>query len=942
MALELVYTSAVRGVKPGTHGFCTVACSRTLPAPLAATLESLSGYRHLYPPESENARFNPIVRSHLTFLFSGRPLHLLSRIADAGLDYSKRTNKLAHHLALGGGELISAGPAELFAQPGLFAESWTGEPVTYPTERTIPKLEKAAEVCRSWEQTTGDAGWGGVLAASAISGRSAGLVLPPHFDPFPLLREAIALIPPADRWRVTFSTFFTKLPPGIDCLWRCVALDAPEEALVRAVPKTLLIDLTRPLGSPDRFATDPTARTLIETARKGPSAAPVRQAVPVVSVASVPVAPQNDSIELEDDALFYSETDSTSAPPLFRGSNPPATRPLPPSVRTQFASPPPKKSRFFSCCLFSAIALVILGCLGGLGVYFLGGNLFKYIDEVKDLSKPETQIEAEKSAGKAPSSNQAGQGPKEEEKKSDANKSTQPPTPPSEEKSGAPDQSQEEKPEDKASSVTEQTKESNGITKDETETMPEENPSDSVSESASPNEPAPEDSSAPSGEPAPNAESVSPKETAPADAPASAGESVPVETTAQDKELTQPVQSETVKKNDQNDSVEIALEFLKVVEGFHMQPRTGDAAWNDETTDKRAAHVEYHPKGFDVIYNKLNTLLMNNECQLQIETDRFVPIGELDSNNQKAVFKLTADGWRYDFNCTHYNDKNEKQIDAYFTIIISEKGIDGYKNYDNAEKFDVKLGNMFLLTCLTWSFKASANNFEDMFDNTKEHNPIKTTVMLPDFTGYFTVPKPIFFSKNVLDSPTINILNLYSELNNLESTPKNQNNTLRSLLMIEYDKPRRDDIENWQVDPANGNLSFDIDEYTFKVFFKSNDKNYFIEKQCWWNEKVEQKPEPKQDNNGSQNKNADQTKEKSEEEKPKIIIRPKQLTNKNIDDGHKEKIKNIFKDKPYKLSIGYKIYCRHPNHPDDTTFNLLLIDVPGEKTEENAAGEASE
>ena len=310
MALELIYTSAVRGVKPGTHGFCTVACSRNLPAPLAATLESLSGYRHLYPPESENARFNPVVRSHLTIPFNGRPLHLLSRIAGAGLDYSKRTNKIAHHLALGGGELVASGPAELFALPELFVESWTVEPTIFPTERTIPQGEKTAEICRHWEQMAGDAGWGGILAATALSGRSAGLILPPHFDPLPLLREALALLSPADRWRVTFSTFFTKLPPGIECLWKCVAVDAPEEAHVRAVSKTLLIDLTRPLGSPEKLATDETARRLMETARRGPATVPTAQPVPTLRQTSVPVRQQpNEPNEPDawDDDLFYSE-----------------------------------------------------------------------------------------------------------------------------------------------------------------------------------------------------------------------------------------------------------------------------------------------------------------------------------------------------------------------------------------------------------------------------------------------------------------------------------------------------------------------------------------------------------------------------------------------------------------------------------------------------------
>ena len=80
----------------------------------------------------------------------------------------------------------------------------------------MPSSESKPRVCRTWQQLTGDAGWGGVLAETAAgpSSRQAVLVFQPGMDMLPLLAESLALLPAELRWRVSFSTYFTKLPPG--------------------------------------------------------------------------------------------------------------------------------------------------------------------------------------------------------------------------------------------------------------------------------------------------------------------------------------------------------------------------------------------------------------------------------------------------------------------------------------------------------------------------------------------------------------------------------------------------------------------------------------------------------------------------------------------------------------------------------------------------------
>ena len=130
MSQELIYTSAPRGLKPGSQGFCTVVSTQGIAVNLAQRLEALSGYRHVFPPPDPNARLNPVLYSHLHLNVSGRRCYLLSRVCDAGLDHTQRTNKFAHHMVLEAAEAASllGGPAWLLAAPGFMQSTWDGVP----------------------------------------------------------------------------------------------------------------------------------------------------------------------------------------------------------------------------------------------------------------------------------------------------------------------------------------------------------------------------------------------------------------------------------------------------------------------------------------------------------------------------------------------------------------------------------------------------------------------------------------------------------------------------------------------------------------------------------------------------------------------------------------------------------------------------------------------
>ncbi|MDB5354718.1 MAG: hypothetical protein JWN24_1171 [Phycisphaerales bacterium] len=255
MSQELLNTSAPRGVKPGSTGFCTVGMTAGMPPVVEERLTLLSGYRWLVPPGESNADMNPVAWAHWRLAVSGRTHSVLSRVCDAGFDFSRRSNRLAHHIILDPSEQAPAGPAWLMSEPGLMRDRWAGEPQIFAAGPDIPQAESSPRICAAWESATGDAGWAGVLAEAFVAdpARIAYVIYSPGTQTLTLIDEALALLPPAVRWQVTFSTYFTDLPAGMACAWRCcVAGTRAAEEAQRNATSGLVIDLTRPLrAAPD-------------------------------------------------------------------------------------------------------------------------------------------------------------------------------------------------------------------------------------------------------------------------------------------------------------------------------------------------------------------------------------------------------------------------------------------------------------------------------------------------------------------------------------------------------------------------------------------------------------------------------------------------------------------------------------------------------------------
>src|SRR6266404_361273 len=169
MAHELFYTSAPKGLVPGSQGFCTVAATAGFPPSLMQKVEALSGYRAIYPPHDPQADLNPVMFGHVRLSAGGKNYHVLSRICAAGLDYTQRSNKFAHHIVLENHELTTGGPAWLLGQPGFMEQAWDGQVRTLPEGRPVPRGDGEVRICKAWEALTGDAGWAGVVAESLMA-----------------------------------------------------------------------------------------------------------------------------------------------------------------------------------------------------------------------------------------------------------------------------------------------------------------------------------------------------------------------------------------------------------------------------------------------------------------------------------------------------------------------------------------------------------------------------------------------------------------------------------------------------------------------------------------------------------------------------------------------------------------------------------------------------
>lgn len=151
MAYQLIFTSSPVSLTTGRTGFSTVARTSGMPEKLAAAVERCSVY--------EAAR--GAVYSHRILSVGSQKWYLLSKIKDAGVDYTNRNNFLAHHLILSPEEAVqlNSNPAEILLFWGGWLGSWSGEPRYIEPPQGLSEIKEKAELpAREWEKIFSDAG----------------------------------------------------------------------------------------------------------------------------------------------------------------------------------------------------------------------------------------------------------------------------------------------------------------------------------------------------------------------------------------------------------------------------------------------------------------------------------------------------------------------------------------------------------------------------------------------------------------------------------------------------------------------------------------------------------------------------------------------------------------------------------------------------------------
>jgi len=263
---ELIFTSSSRGLQVGKSGFCTVAATAGMTPGLIRMLESLSGYRHLFAPGTPEAKKNPIAYSYVKAKVGNDFRYVLSRVKDCGVDYSGRSNKIAHHLSLQSNRQASS-PTRTLLEKKFFVDQWEKPAANLPP-RALPGKYSKPSPCSYWQKVTGDAGWAGELIESCQMNKIVYLIVKPSTPVMGLIHQAISLLPADQQWQYTFCTFYRQMPPNVDCQIRCVIQNSPEIELTRQSSNNVLIDLTKPLGkSLSHWAQNARNGTLIEGQR---------------------------------------------------------------------------------------------------------------------------------------------------------------------------------------------------------------------------------------------------------------------------------------------------------------------------------------------------------------------------------------------------------------------------------------------------------------------------------------------------------------------------------------------------------------------------------------------------------------------------------------------------------------------------------------------------
>ena len=197
-------------------------------------LEQLSYYQHL---SLTGARERPIFAYRIVDIRGSR-FHVLTRLQDAGLDFTGRTNFTAHHLVFTPEEIRQLpAPAIMLRDWSGWLGSWTKEPQLLSSEDwgNLNSLAGVSAVpAHTWQRLSGDAVNGyGLLEAKAGTLINADGI--DDKETLSLLAESTELMEvrenrrdyKAAAWQYAFTTSMQEQDNPADFRWRFVHSDSP-------------------------------------------------------------------------------------------------------------------------------------------------------------------------------------------------------------------------------------------------------------------------------------------------------------------------------------------------------------------------------------------------------------------------------------------------------------------------------------------------------------------------------------------------------------------------------------------------------------------------------------------------------------------------------------------------------------------------------------------
>lgn len=328
---ELIHTSARQGLIANRSGFCSVAWTEGIPSNLIAPIENLSSYQPLYAAHTPEAKLNPVCFAYRKCSYGSRELRVVSRIGFAGIDYSGRSNRIAHHLVFERREELDAVPGGAVAvclEAANFRTAWNGEPKLLP-----PRLPRSVAnplgIADAWKRLTGDPGWAGVVAEGFLDGSMRNCYLEfsvevPAEELLELIAEVARLLPPERLDDFTFSTYFIQAPTGGECFLRCCPVGSPALETIRRLRPQEVLRLGVLEAIPEKRERSP----LVDAARTGIMPlewdAGISGSAPQVEF--VPLTNGNRPVPEEE---FYRVSDRRPAPIVLPDTpvSPPAVEP---------------------------------------------------------------------------------------------------------------------------------------------------------------------------------------------------------------------------------------------------------------------------------------------------------------------------------------------------------------------------------------------------------------------------------------------------------------------------------------------------------------------------------------------------------------------------------------------------------------------------------------